>query len=411
MKNKAFTLIELLAVIIILGVLMLIAIPSVTSYINNSRKETYASTVQELIKAASTKVNSGELEMYDTDTTYYIPVGALELENGKATSPYGEFEEAYVAVNYNGEEYDYYFVGRDSTGMGIKKATIVDEISKDSIISNINSSSIRNDVGIDGRSKVMVLTQDGRTTPSTNAKIPFEVVSGDINNLKIGDELCLETECFNVVGFDGDDVKLLTKYNLYVGIIDDYKNNVVTQISENDNKFLLQNNEAIGYTDTEHLFFNAVVPFSWTNYWSDKVGYGEEYLYQGKYDNSYKTAAYVYDNQYNAAPIFNGRKVYTENYSIAYYVQKYNSYVNSLGIRTKEARLMSVQELFSAINNSYSNEGKGFLYSSSYWLGSAAYSGNAWYVLYKQRADFNISYYYDKGMGVRPLLVISKTDI
>ena len=37
-KCTLFTLIELLAVIIILGIIMLIAIPSISRYINNSRK-------------------------------------------------------------------------------------------------------------------------------------------------------------------------------------------------------------------------------------------------------------------------------------------------------------------------------------------------------------------------------------
>ena len=70
MNKKAFTLIELLAVIIILGILMLIAIPSVTNYINNSRKSTYVTTVNELVKGTIAKVNSGDLNVYDSDTTY-----------------------------------------------------------------------------------------------------------------------------------------------------------------------------------------------------------------------------------------------------------------------------------------------------------------------------------------------------
>lgn len=40
-NNKGFTLVELLAVIIILGLLMVIATPSITKYINNARVKTY----------------------------------------------------------------------------------------------------------------------------------------------------------------------------------------------------------------------------------------------------------------------------------------------------------------------------------------------------------------------------------
>ena len=44
-NNKGFTLIELLAVIVILALLMMIAIPSVTRYITQSRVETVTKTI------------------------------------------------------------------------------------------------------------------------------------------------------------------------------------------------------------------------------------------------------------------------------------------------------------------------------------------------------------------------------
>ena len=177
MKNKAFTLIELLAVIIILGILMLIAIPSVTSYINNSRKESYVSTVQELIKAASTKVNSGELDMYDTDTTYYIPVGALDLENGKAQSPYGDFGEAYIVVTTDGEEYDYYYVGKDNADMGVLKITSDDNLNKNDIVSVTGS--INTDTGVGRRSKIVVWNTD---LSSSTSKDATSNINGDTGN-------------------------------------------------------------------------------------------------------------------------------------------------------------------------------------------------------------------------------------
>ena len=141
MKNKAFTLIELLAVIIILGILMLIAIPSVTNYINNSRKNTYVGTANEFVKAASIKVNSGDLDINDTDTIYYIPVGAINTEGAKK-SPYGDFEEAYIGVTFNGEEYTYYWVSMDTAGMGTKNLIKISDLSSDSIESNVTSEDI-----------------------------------------------------------------------------------------------------------------------------------------------------------------------------------------------------------------------------------------------------------------------------
>ena len=122
-KNKdnkmfGFTLIELLAVIIILGVLMIIAIPSVTEYISSSRKNAYITSIQRYMDAASNKVNSLEYNVTNTEVTYYIPTKCIPLEKG-GNSPFGDFEESYVVVTYDGFGYDYYYTGRDSANHGI----------------------------------------------------------------------------------------------------------------------------------------------------------------------------------------------------------------------------------------------------------------------------------------------------
>ena len=104
-KTKGFTLIELLAVII-LGIFMLVTIPSVTAYINNSRKEAYINTAKQYIKGATNLVNSGDLDIFDTSVTYYIPCSCIELETG-GESPYGgKFDPAYIIVTYDNNSYD-----------------------------------------------------------------------------------------------------------------------------------------------------------------------------------------------------------------------------------------------------------------------------------------------------------------
>ena len=52
MKNKGFTLVELLAVLVILGMISLIIIPSVSGTLNASRKNSYQKQIKVLETAA-----------------------------------------------------------------------------------------------------------------------------------------------------------------------------------------------------------------------------------------------------------------------------------------------------------------------------------------------------------------------
>ncbi len=99
-KKNGFTLIELLAVIIILGILMIIAIPSVTKYISDSRKNSYVDSAKEIIAGTRNVVNGGKLEMYSTNTTYYIPTSCIKTENAQK-SPYGDFTQATRSIKNN----------------------------------------------------------------------------------------------------------------------------------------------------------------------------------------------------------------------------------------------------------------------------------------------------------------------
>ena len=127
MNKKGFTLVELLAVIVILGLLMAIAIPSVTKYITQSRKKTLVNSIDSFITSASTAVNNNEFgAMSNADNMYYIPVSndetksCISLEKG-GTDPFGTWAKAYVVVNYDSEKYsyDYYFTFFDDAGYGM----------------------------------------------------------------------------------------------------------------------------------------------------------------------------------------------------------------------------------------------------------------------------------------------------
>ena len=147
---------------------MIIAIPSVTKYISDSRKSAYVDTAKQLIGSARNIVNSGEFEMYDTNTTYYIDVACIKSEND-TKSPYGGFVQggAYVVVTYDGKGYDYYWTSVDDSGQGIKGIVKSDKLDVDDIESDLSIDDIKTNRTIDGRSKVVMITDRNGCKSST----------------------------------------------------------------------------------------------------------------------------------------------------------------------------------------------------------------------------------------------------
>ena len=383
-ENKAFTLIELLAVIIILGILMIIAIPSVTSYISDSRKSAYVNTAKEIVSGAGTIVNEGKLRMYGTSTTYYIPSSYIKTENS-SKSPYGDFVQAYVGVIYDGNGYEYYWISADEAGQGVDEVMLIDNLDTSDIKSNINPDDIKDMVkttGIGNRTEIAILNPDTGEwelfnatghipeNGSDNSQIAYPE-GKDKSTLAVGDMVSIGDQDFYVMKNTGDKVYLLARYNLYVGTVMDENWNFVRNITSDEEGYGRQKEIAKAWHDGDHYMY-GIIPFSNEPYWTidDDI------------------SPFVYSNE-----------------SL---LKKYvDSYANSLGITYKEARVMNYHEAeelgCNGDNKCYNAHS--FVRGVSYWLGNACgtnYIGiiadDGYYSCYGYSNDYFF--------GIRPVIVI-----
>ena len=109
-SKKGFTLIELLAVIVILAILLAIAIPKVTQYITNSRKDSLVTTAKDFADTVTKNITSEiyEYPIAPNDVTI-VSLNAVKLEKGSSKSPFGAkwvYENSYVAVINVGTDID-----------------------------------------------------------------------------------------------------------------------------------------------------------------------------------------------------------------------------------------------------------------------------------------------------------------
>ena len=106
-NNKGFTLIELIAVVVILAVLMMLAVPNVVATINKNKKEAFLEDAKKFRAAVEAKlVSDTSIKLPNTDSVIVFTldkVGKAEIEE----SPYGtkySTKYSFVAVTKQSKE-------------------------------------------------------------------------------------------------------------------------------------------------------------------------------------------------------------------------------------------------------------------------------------------------------------------
>ena len=182
MKNKkGFTLIELLAVIFIIGILMLIAIPAMSRYIENARKDSLITIAKEYVNAVRNSWSADDLLCGSSDQVsssmdegnYYVLIDTTtesteELLDQGGKSPWGNRDlKGYVRVNIttNAKEQrvtKYYIAIADGThGIydNVSSPIEADDLARGDVIMNLD-----NDENNEKKKSIM-------TTPFENGKV------------------------------------------------------------------------------------------------------------------------------------------------------------------------------------------------------------------------------------------------
>ena len=191
-----------------------------------------------------------------------------------------------------------------------------------------------------------------------NGYPPAEIIiDGDINN--VGTLVTIDTESFYTIGTEGNNVKLLSKYNLYVGGVSDGKN--------------------------------------WTPYGEEATGIQD--------------AAMITANN-----IFNGTVAFS-NVSSSYsgsivegYVNNYKKYLLNLGVNIEDARLLTNDEIMALgiqqSGTSACENAPEFLGNNPFW--TSITNGNGVYFVACPSFYVPVPYSTNIIAGVRPVIIISK---
>ena len=382
MKNnkKGFTLVELLAVIVVLAIVMLVVADRVGDAMLKSRGNSLVLQVKsisrevEKVGALDNQITTEQIKkiVISGDLTYlgYIKAGTGNFDN-----------DAIVVQAKKGSKFSNVAFTKDLEELG----TFIAKTNNNSV--TLGNNTVKNSkawlrepilyfkttVPIDGTTVVANTTQFITVYDATNIPEDNKGTEGEnkpvnpekpIVKYKLGDKFCInkETECFYIYDISNDIVSALAEKNITTD----------THIQSDD---------------VQTIAFAA---------------------------GGYYSPAYWGTNDYGISSKYNKEKppyVYDENSYIYNHLESYKEYLNGLGFNILKSRLISFNELnkIGCIDKNCSNSiYSSWLINKGYWTGSASNYVEVFYV----NSNGTITDYYGQSwqsgyFSIRPVIELN----
>lgn len=131
MNSKGFTLVEVLAMLVVLGIIVGITVPNVTGILGNQKTNMIIESADDMISSAKTEVSTNDgIKLPQNNSCILLTLAKIDKNSDIKATPEGEAYDcnnSFVLIKKNNKQYEYHvrLIAKRDNGKyyGIKDAT------------------------------------------------------------------------------------------------------------------------------------------------------------------------------------------------------------------------------------------------------------------------------------------------